>query len=246
MKMMFFQAGFIILLWACQSKPTQTAAVQEQKDTVPINNVSEKEEFIPHITSFHDTILQKAEVFYPIFQSYDYKENNENVAIILTQNSDKDPNANSNSSHIVAHKLIKTSNTLTSIWRYDDQIKPLADGGREKTIHWLGHYSKSEDADQDGNQEQYLTYVTEGNNNNSDGRLVLMINYQDKKIFIKHQNGVLDFQRKMKVEPAFYKLPLKVKNTAISILKEIEKDEVAILPFSWEQQMSNEILIIKE
>ena len=64
------------------------------------------------------------------------------------------------------------------------------------------------------------------------------------KIF--HQNGVLDFQRVMKIDKGFYNLPEKIQNKAKEILQNVENEGIAIFPADWQTKMVEKRFKISE
>ena len=107
-------------------------------------------------------------------------------------------------------------------------------------------YCEALDVNGDKNDEVFLVYASEGNNNISDGRLNIMTYYNDKKHFIRHQNGVLDFQRNMQVDKSIYKLPIEIQAKLKAILTDISNEDIAILPYGWQEQFDKGVLNIKE
>ncbi len=91
-----------------------------------------------------------------------------------------------------------------------------------------------------------VSYQTAGPNGKDDGRLKLILYVGEKKVGIRHQNGVLDFQRYMQVDAAFYSLPFAIQEKVKSNLIRIETEGYAILPANWKEAMLAKQTMIKE
>ncbi len=91
-----------------------------------------------------------------------------------------------------------------------------------------------------------VTYQTYGPNGADDGRVKLILYVGDQKVGIRHQNGVLDFQRYTQVDPALYNLPSEIQSEVKSVLIRLETDGEAIFPSNWQEAMAAKQTMIKE
>lgn len=97
------------------------------------------------------------------------------------------------------------------------------------------------------NDSSFLVgYQTIGPNGLDDGRLKLILYFGNKKIGIRHQNGVLDFQRYTQIDPSFYLLPVHFQTRIRSILLALEKEGSIVLPANWSTAMDAKQTMIKE
>ena len=70
------------------------------------------------------------------------------------------------------------------------------------------------------------------------GRMkILMVNKLGEKVFIRHQNGVLDDERITKIDQAFYALPTIWQRAVQKRMQLIEKENKVILAPEWQKQM---------
>ena len=91
-----------------------------------------------------------------------------------------------------------------------------------------------------------LVYGTEGKNGYDDGRIIIIIHYNDQIIAIRHQNGVLDIDRNTKVDSLFYYLPVELQNEVKSIMEEMEENNHAIFPYGWQDAMNRKEIYFDE
>ena len=249
---------FIFCILSCNTK-----SVEQNTEKLEINaadstivNTNEQENnndgaIQQHLdfSLLHDTILQGLEIYYPIVMKQDYIQNKSNHIMILTQNSDdlnKDGLVEEHS-HVVAFGFNLSPEGIKQVWKLQDMLKEQkASGDLESNIYWQKQYCAAEDSDKDGNDEIYLVYSSEGNNSISDGRLNIFVIYNGKKYHIKHQNGVLDFERFTVVDSAFKNLPKSVMNKFFTIMEDIEKNELSIFPYGWKEKISSGATKVEE
>ena len=202
------------------------------------------------IGSLHDTVFHRLEIYYPRIKQIDYFIEGNPFTLLLTQNNDdvrKTGNVTDYHSHIVAFGLNLSQDTILKVWQMQDMLKKQKDNNElENNIYWIKKYCEALDVNGDKNDEVFLVYASEGNNNISDGRLNIMTYFNDKKHFIRHQNGVLDFQRNMQVDKSIYKLPIEIQAKLKAILTDISNEDIAILPYGWQEQFDKGVLNIKE
>ncbi|HOY13679.1 MAG TPA: hypothetical protein PLY70_11085 [Saprospiraceae bacterium] len=252
-----FLTFFCLSIIACRNNGITNIQESSIADTTTINSKNIVEENsqnnsnIKHnVASLHDTVFQRMEIYYPRIKQIDYVVNGIPYTLLLTQNNDdvlKTGNLTDYHSHIIAFALNLSQDTLLKAWKMQDMLKRQKDSDAlENNIYWIKKYCEAVDLNGDSNDELFLVYATEGNNNISDGRLNIMTYYNDQKHFIRHQNGVLDFERNMQVDKSIYKLPFEIKTKLKAILTEISSEDIAILPYGWQDQFDKGVLNIKE
>ena len=74
-------------------------------------------------------------------------------------------------------------------------------------------------------------------NGTADGRIKFVVNYKGQKITIRHQNGVLDFERETQVDKAFYGLPTALQMAVKQKMELMVKNGQAIFPAGWQAAM---------
>lgn len=123
------------------------------------------------------------------------------------------------------------------IWQMQDFIRKerTKDLDEEYDIQFLQDYINTKDLDEDGYSDIILVYATKSINGWADGRLKVLIYYKGQKIAIRHQNGVLDFQRNISIDTEFYELPVSIQNHVVEQLKKIEKEYDMIIPYGWDE-----------
>ncbi len=68
-------------------------------------------------------------------------------------------------------------------------------------------------------------------NGTSDGRIKILVYHKGKKRAIRHQNGMIDFDRNTKVDRLFYELPTEIQNRVKEIMINIMKNDQGIFPY---------------
>lgn len=198
-----------------------------------------------------DSVKQILEIYYPTAFILPYIQGKDKYQLLFTHNFDDAHNSgekNKHHSHLVAFNLKMAGESITKVWRMEDYISDQVDnpGNLETEIYWLQQYCSTTDIDGDGIVEPVVCYASEGNNGIDDGRLKIIIWYKGEKIGIRHQNGVLDFQRNIKVDKKFYKLPSSIKEHVYALMADIEKNNRAIFPYGWKEKMEKGVSVIKE
>jgi hypothetical protein len=116
----------------------------------------------------------------------------------------------------------------------------------ESTIWFWSKYIQIKDIDCDGETEFTIVYGTKGLNGIDDGRLKILVYYKGRKYAIRHQNGVLDFERQTQIDSLFYSLPESIQDSTIHLIERIIQDGNAILSYGWENAIENKKVIIME
>lgn len=188
---------------------------------------------------FSESLNNKLGIKFPIYKVYQCNDASGKYYIVFTESNDKIVDKNDTiNTQIKAFKIAENQNKYAVKWEMTDYIKkPSTTDYEENSIWFWTKYAAFNDIDQDGFIEPILVYGTSGMNYTSDGRVKILIYYKDKKIAIRHQNGVLDFERNTQVDKQFYELPKKIQEYVKSIMKKISEDDNAIFPHGWEDNM---------
>jgi hypothetical protein len=185
----------------------------------------------------------------PIFKAYKIvsKYKNEPEYLMLCESHDQIKGKDTISKKLYAALLRHggSGGIEEKIWEIKDNI--IASVTEETSISFYTRYLTFEDFDNDGEVDHTLIYGTRAMNGLMDGRLkIAMINNKGQKIFIRHQNGVLDSERETKIDAAFYNLPRVWQYAVQKRIVLMQKEERAIFPAGWEAGVRAKKLIINE
>jgi hypothetical protein len=139
--------------------------------------------------------------------------------------------------------FIKGPNGLEKQWEINDFILKEKD---ESSIWFWTKYCDFKDIDEDGIIDQILVFGTSGLNGYDEGRIKILLVYKGQKIVIRHQNGVLDFERNTQVDQAFYSLNLSLQNRIKEIMQKMIENNHAIFPYGWQDAMKKQKLKFDE
>ena len=120
---------------------------------------------------------------------------------------------------------------LVTTWELNDNI--IKNEKQENSIWFWTSYFDFKDFDNDGLVEPVLVYGTRAINGYDDGRIKFIVYYKGKKSAIRHQNGVLDYERKTEIDKSFFSLPQKLKDNIKSKMVLMEKQDKAIFTQTW-------------
>lgn len=194
---------------------------------------------------FSDSIKKVLNISYPIFMVFKYKDKSGKYFCILTENnltkSSKNDAVNDKIRAIFINDL---NGSFNKLWEINDFI--LNNNNLEYNIWFWTKYMDFKDIDGDNLIDPIIIYGTTGKNDFDDGRVKIIIYYKGHKIAIRHQNGVLDFERETQVDKAFYDLPEKIQVDIKSKMNQIENNNQAIFPAYWQKAMTNKKTIINE
>lgn len=187
-------------------------------------------------------------VRYPIFRIYAIS-NSKSIKeyLILTEHKYDTTNKSVLIDTIQAYYIRLQNNTCKVIWTLKDfVIKNSANDVIESTIWFWSKYIRIQDIDKDGNVDFFVVYGTKGLNGFDDGRMKLLIYYKNKKVTIRHQNGVLDFERYTYIDSLFYNLPESIQVLSIAIIGSIIQNGHSTFPLGWKESLRNKKLLIEE
>lgn len=194
---------------------------------------------------FPDSLKKSLNINYPIFKAFKYQDKSGNYYCILTENNSSINSKNDTfSDKIRAITILEIKGNFNKLWEINDFI--LKNNNLEYNIWFWTKYMDFKDIDGDDLIDPIIFYGTLGKNEFDDGRLKIIIYFKGRKIALRHQNGVLDFEREIQVDKAFYDLPEKMQADIKSKMIEIEKNNQAIFPAYWQKEMLNKKTIINE
>jgi len=194
-------------------------------------------------TIFTDSTKKELGIRFPIFRVYEYNDKLGNHYFVLSENKlDNKPTNDS----IKAFNIISESKKLTVKWTINDFRLKANEVSEEKSIWFWSKYIELNDINGDKIIDPIITYGTSGINATGDGRIKILIYYENNKRAIRHQNGELDFQRNTKVDKDFYELPSQIQMRVKEIMKTMMLDNNAIFPGGWEEAMKNKKLTFDE
>jgi len=197
---------------------------------------------------FTDSLKQQLGITYPICRVYNCTDKSGQFYIVLTESNDTITADNDTTNYkIKGFKFQYDRTGYTKKWEINDFVtKQASSDEMESTIWFWTRYSKFTDIDHDSLIDPIIIYGTSGMNYTSDGRIKILIYYKGQKFAIRHQNGVLDFERNTKVDQAFYTLPISIQDQIKMIIKKMTDDGNAIFPYGWQSAMKNHAVYFDE
>ncbi|MBP9142174.1 MAG: hypothetical protein OT643_11885 [Bacteroidetes bacterium] len=192
---------------------------------------------------FTDSLKKQLGINYPIRSVYKCKDKSGIFYMVLTETNDNITTSSDTLHHnIKAFNFRQNKNELVKDWEMNDFIaKQVANKDEmEASIWFWTNYSGFADLDKDGLIDPILIYGTSGMNNTDDGRVKILTYYKGKKIAIRHQNGVLDFERNTKVDKTFYALPQAIQDHIKQIMEKMTTNNHAIFPSGWQKAMKEQ------
>jgi hypothetical protein len=226
----------LLSLSLCFVAFSQTATVQ-QMSKAEINRVFTKE------------VNSKFKINFSVWKAFHITDATGSYFVTLTEKFDGyNDEGDSNHYAIKAVYLQQTSDSLVKKWEINDaSIKgKTKDDFSETSIWFWTKYCSFIDLDGDGIADPIVIYGTHGINGYDDGRIKFIIYYKNKKIAIRHQNGVLDNQRETQVDAAFYNLPSALQQSVQKTMKLMMANNHAIFPAGWEKAMAKKLTVINE
>ena len=181
---------------------------------------------------------------YPIYRAYKYYDKSGKYYLLLTESRDSVTSEKDTlNKNIKALNIKMDGAAFSKKWEINDFINS---GTGETTIWFWTKYIALKDYDNDSLMDPIIVYGTTGLNGYDDGRIKFIIYYKGKKVTIRHQNGVLDFERHTQIDKTFYSLPKELQAHVRSQMKTMIANEQAIFPAGWEKAMINKQTYISE
>ncbi|MBW8685296.1 M949_RS01915 family surface polysaccharide biosynthesis protein [Chitinophaga rhizophila] len=116
--------------------------------------------------------------------------------------------------------------------------------GAETSIWFWTKFCELEDLDKDGHIDPLIVYGTKGINGLDDGRIKIMLYHNKQKIAIRIQNGILDDERNIRIDDAFYKLPIPAQQHIRQLMHTLSEKDLVIYPTGYEKAMDKKQLQI--
>ena len=183
-------------------------------------------------TIFTDSVRRQLNIDFPIFRVYKYGDKSGKFLCVLTESNDSISSSNDTFNHSLRALNLKIDGRrLTKTWEINDNI--IKNEKDENSIWFWTNYLDFKDFDSDGLVEPIVVYGTRAMNGYDDNRIKFIIYYKGKKFAIRHQNGVLDNERKTEIDSSFFSLPKKVKDNIKSKMALMEKQAKAIFTQTW-------------
>lgn len=187
---------------------------------------------------FSDSLRQRFGIRLPVIKVYEYSDNTGHYYCLLTESEDEITNGNDTlNQKIKAISLKNESGLFTKLWQINDQTNKTKK--QENSIWFWTKYIDFKDYNNDGIIDPIIIYGTAGENGYDDGRINVIIFYLGQKIVIKHQNGVLDFERNTQIDKSFYALPQDLQLVVKQKIKLMIENKQAVFINDWESNLSH-------
>ena len=228
------------------------------KGQVPKTEIlSEKE-----VTKIFTAALKKETgLQYPIFRVYRYSDKTGLYYTALTESRDsigkqrvrlpadtihfkKNPASDTFNYKIQAITIKNDNGRFVKYWEFNDFIDKTK--MIEKTMTFWTKYAGFNDLSNDGVIDPLLVYGTIGMNHFEDGRVMIVIYHNGKKIYLRQQNAILDANRKLQIDKEFYSLPQSIQNAVKAKMELISSNGNAVFPDDWQKAMINKQVMVTE
>lgn len=192
---------------------------------------------------FNADFKKKNLISFPIFRAYTYKDKSGTYYVALTESADSVNKLKDTVNNKIKAITFKTDKGISlKKWEVNDFKTPDLKGIEKETSIWFWtKYCQFNDVDGDGLVEPILVYGTFGPNGYDDGRAKIILFYKGQKVAIRHQNGVLDHERKTQVDVTFYALPAKIQDHVKQIMATMVEKNHAIFPSAYKDKMSKKV-----
>ena len=212
------------------------ANAQADSTTNRILSKTETDEF------FNDTFKKKYLINFSIFRAYTYTDKSGTFYVALTESADavnKEKDTVNFTIKALNFKVDKDKTVTLKKWEINDFRLPSVKGIEQETSIWFWtKYCEFKDIDGDGLVDPVIVYGTFGGNGYDDGRAKIIMFYKGQKVAIRHQNGILDSERKTQVDLLFYATPEKIQQHVKGIMAKMEEKKHAIFPSAYAEKMS--------
>ncbi|TGE23702.1 hypothetical protein E5K00_00375 [Hymenobacter aquaticus] len=226
-------ALFLLLLSAFSAAP---CGAQTPPTTSVVLTTGQARALLP------DAVKRELRITYPVFRVYKCPDKTGLRYYVLTESRDVVAEGNDTlNRRIQAVVLTAPGGKLTRSWEVNDFVDQARE---EKSIWFWTKYCAFQDYDRDGEIDPILVYGTSAGDD--EGRIKLILYYRGRKIALRHQAGVLDIQRSIQVEKAFYALPAAMQAAVRHKLALLEKDNLTILPHGWPEAMRRKATVIND
>ena len=188
---------------------------------------------------FNDAFKKKNLINFPIFRAYTYKDKSGIHYVALTESADSINQAKDTVNNKIKALTFKADKGIVlKKWEINDFKTPSLKGVEQESSIWFWtKYCEFNDIDGDGLVDPIIVYGTFGSNGYDDGRAKIILYIKGQKIAIRHQNGVLDDERKTQVDLTFYALPKKIQDRVKQLMATMVEKNHAIFPSAYIEKM---------
>lgn len=196
---------------------------------------------------FTDSVKNKLQIEYPIFRVYEYADKIGKHFIVMTHHEYPCQKSEECIDSIKAYCYGYTRGRYNLEWKLRDFI--LTEGyktSEEYSIRFSTKYFELGDFDGDGIIDPIMVIASGGTYALGDGRVKILVYHNGQKRAIRHQNGMLDYERNTQVDREFYTLPKGIQDRVKTIIKSLVENGPSIFPSGWEDAMKNKELRFDE
>jgi hypothetical protein len=194
---------------------------------------------------FSDTVCKTLNINFPIYRIYTYKDKAGQYFCILTESRDEITADKDTINHSIKAICVKSGKgEFRKLWEITDNI--IRNDNDERSICFWTKYFDFKDYDGDGLTDPIIIYGSIAANGYDDGRIKIIVYYKGQKISIRHQNGVLDYERQTQVDKLYYKLPQSLQTSIKQKMELMTKGNQAIFPIGWQTAMKNKKTLFTE
>lgn len=188
-----------------------------------------------------DSVRQILKIRFPVFRVYTCSDKSGDYFIALTESQDTiGDSGDTLSTSIRAVAFSRSAENVTFRWEFEDSLirtSELVSG--ESAIWFWTRYSSFTDTDHDNLIDPVIVYGTNGMNGRDDGRVRLKVIYKEQPFMILNMNGVLDRDRVLQVDTAYYDLPAVLQQHVLRLMQKLQEDNQTIFPYGWQTAMKN-------
>jgi hypothetical protein len=220
-----------------------SALVSVAQKNIKVKILSETEK----LETIDAHVIENFKINTQIYKVYEIKYLTKTEFLVLCESRDEIKNGTDTINKKIKALLLRRggSGLEEKVWELNDNI--ILSATEENTMFFWTRYLNFQDFDNDGQIDYSIFYGTKAMNGYSDGRIkIALINKKGEKIFIRHQNGVLDDERETKIDKGFYSLPQIWQKAVIKNMQIIEKEDKAIFPNGWQAAMKSKKTNINE
>lgn len=193
---------------------------------------------------FPEKTKSKLNIRFHISKAYEFNDTLGKHYLVLTENN---YTLNGENDSIKAYNIRFDNNEYKIDWTCSDFITINKNDSTERFSIWFwSKYIELTDIDADGRIDPIIVYGTTGINGTEDGKIKILTYYKGGKRAIRHQNGVLDFERETQIDSLFYELPEPIQEKVKAIMTKMTENEHVIFPYGWQTSMGNKELKFKE
>lgn len=207
-----------------------TQAMAQNKPAAPALLAPEK---VTQLLPPH--VKKQLGINYPVFRVMQFEDKGGLYYCIFTESQNKIADGDTVNRNIRAVTVQQQPDSLMKLWEINDLL--VNNSTEEHTIWFFTRFANFRDLDGDGLADPIIVYGTSASNGRSNGRIKFILYHKGKKYAIRHQNGVLDFERFTQVDKTFYSLPVAIQQHVIETMKVFETENLAIFTSDWQKDM---------